>query len=123
MKRLVSALFLSLFSVGGIQAQEALKTQQWERAHDLLRRMYELRPDFRDVSALWTLQERLRDLYDQAVQAMSARRSPGRSAKMTSCRSLAPISSRESSVSTPGRSGGSSGWNSRSSTTSSAGSS
>jgi hypothetical protein len=55
-------------------AQDALRDQQWERAYDLLRRLHELRPDFRDVGALLAQQQRLHDLYDQALEALSARR-------------------------------------------------
>ena len=55
-------------------ARDALQTAQWERAYDLLHRLHELRPDFRDVSVLWPHQERLHGLYDQAVEAMTAQR-------------------------------------------------
>jgi len=55
-------------------ARDALQTGQWERAYDLLRRLHELRPDFRDVGVLWAQQERLHSLYDQAVEAMTAQR-------------------------------------------------
>jgi len=55
-------------------AQDALTTRQWERAYELLRRLHELRPGFRDVRVLLSHQQRLHDLYDQAIECMSARR-------------------------------------------------
>ncbi|MBN1933228.1 MAG: zinc ribbon domain-containing protein [Anaerolineae bacterium] len=56
------------------QAQDALKTQAWDQGYDLLRRLYDLRADFRDVRALYGAQKRIADLYNQALESMSNRR-------------------------------------------------
>ena len=53
------------------QVQEALDSQKWERALDLLRRLHELNADYRDVSVLLNHHEHLATLHDQAVQAMA----------------------------------------------------
>jgi outer membrane protein assembly factor BamD (BamD/ComL family) len=56
------------------QALEALDARQWELAADLLRRLHDLRPDFRNVGTLLARQQRLDQLYEQAVESMADRR-------------------------------------------------
>ena len=55
-------------------AREALAAQQWSRAYDLLKRLDESRPGFRDVGDLLSHQQRLQDLYDQAIESIAAKR-------------------------------------------------
>lgn len=56
------------------QAQTALKAKEWDRGLELIKRLYEMRPDFRDVRALYETHKRLADLYGQALELIAGQR-------------------------------------------------
>lgn len=72
------------------QAQEALKTQAWDRGLDLLQRLHEMRADFRDVRALYGTQKRIADLYNRALESMSKRHWAEAQTALHQIRALAP---------------------------------
>ncbi len=71
------------------QAQAAFKAQEWDRGFDLLKRLYDMRADFRDVRVLYETQKRIADLYAQALELISNRRWAEAQTRLHQIRALA----------------------------------